>query len=406
MATMKFTDTTIERLKPSPKTAWYSDKTYKGLRLCVTKQGSKTWYAERWDSAAQKSRQSKIGQFPMMKRDEAWKRACDVMAEVDRGEHQTRAEKKMADAMVTTTPTLREAFEAFLEHRTGKRASGKRPMRAVTVKDYRCVFDRHLATWADVAIDQLPTSRINDHLNALQLRHPYVANHAHAVIGATLRFATKKFVVAVPVIPSLLDVTAPLPREIDRTIDWADRWAEIEGVANPIKRACWQLRWHMGSRENVLRELTWDRVDLEAGTVTFERLKSSDKPRTVALSDYSRGVFERLHDMRQADWVFPSVRRMNGKLGHLDTLDRLPLTTPVELRHLWNEAGMSLSIPYHLLRWLNGQELKAGEIAMLGHYGVPDLDSQRVAANKISTYIISRCSSGPQSVIELRRTAT
>lgn len=406
MATIRFTDSAIDRLKPSPKTAWYSDKTYKGLRLCVTKQGSKTWYAERWDSAAQKSRQVKIGQFPMMKRDEAWERACEAKRAVDRGEHKTRAEKRIADAMATTTPTLREAFEAFLEHRTGNRASGKRTMRDVTVKDYRSTFDCHLATWADVPIDQLPTARINDHLNALQLRHPYRANHAHAVIGATLRFAAKKFAVAVPVIPSLLDVTAPQPREIDREIDWADRWAEIEAVANPIKRACWQLRWHMGTRENVLRELTWDRVDLDAGTVTFERLKSSDKPRTVALSDYSRSVFERLHDMRHAEWVFPSVRRINGTLGHLDTLDRLPLTKPGDLRHLWNEAGMSLSIPYHLLRWLNGQQLKSGEIAMLGHYGVPDLESQRVAANRISTYIISRCGSGPQTVVELRRTGT
>ncbi len=66
MATkMTFTDSAIQRIKHTDKAEWYSDKTYRGLRLCVT-SGSKTWYASKWDGAAQKSRQIKIGQFPKM----------------------------------------------------------------------------------------------------------------------------------------------------------------------------------------------------------------------------------------------------------------------------------------------------------------------------------------------------
>ena len=53
-----------------------------------------------------------------------------------------------------------------------------------------------------------------------------------------------------------------------------------------------------------------------------------------------------------------------------------------------------------MTRWLNGQNLRSGEIAMLGHYGrVDDIEAQRIAANKISAYINSRCNPGPSNVV-------
>lgn len=406
MATkMTFTDSAIQRIKHTDKAEWYSDKTYRGLRLCVT-SGSKTWYASKWDGAAQKSRQIKIGQFLKMKRDAAWTKACEIKAEMDAGEHMSRAEKAAkAIEEDAPLPTLAGALDAYLTHQTGPRFSGKSQMREQTEKEYRRSFELHLSTWADVQIDRLPTRNINQHLNAIQKDHPHAAYRAHAVIGATLRHACKVHAIVLP-IPTLTDITKQPKREIDRTIDWADRWAEIETVDNPIKRACWELRWHMGGRENVLRSLTWAHVDLEEGTVTFDRLKRDDQGRTVAISDYALSVFQRLRGLHNSDWVFPSCRRINGKLGHLDVLDRLPLTAPGDMRHFWNEAAMSVVIPYHLQRWLNQQNLKDKEIAILGHYGVPDLASQRDAANKVSNYILSRCQAAPCSVIEISRSAS
>ncbi len=80
MATkMTFTDSAIQCLKHTDKADWCADKTYRGLGLCIT-AGSKTLYASKWDGAAQKSRQIKIGQFPKMKRDKAWRIACEAEA--------------------------------------------------------------------------------------------------------------------------------------------------------------------------------------------------------------------------------------------------------------------------------------------------------------------------------------
>ena len=112
--TMTFTDSAIQRIKPQATTEWYSDKTYRGLRLSVTSGGTKTWYASKWDGTAQKSRQVKIGQFPKMKRDEAWRIASEVKSEMDAGEFMSRAEKAvMAIVEETPLPTLATALDAI-----------------------------------------------------------------------------------------------------------------------------------------------------------------------------------------------------------------------------------------------------------------------------------------------------
>lgn len=409
MATkMTFTDSAIQRIKPKLRAEWYSDKTYRGLRLHVSSGGVKTWYASKWDGTAQKSRQVKIGQFPHMKRDQAWRLASERKAEVDAGEFMSRAEKASQSVIEDSLlPTLARALEEYLQHQTSTRHSGKSKMRNETAESYRSAFNLHLGNWADVRIDELPTRNINQHLNAIQRRTPHAAFRAHAVIGATLRHACRVQAIALP-IPTLTDITKQPTREIDRSIDWANRWAEIANIENPIRRACWELRWHMGVRENVLRELKWDHVDLENGLVAFDRIKRDENGRTIALSDYSLSVFKRLRGMHWSKWVFPSPRRMNGKSIHIDRLRRedAPLTAPGDLRHLWNEAAMSVVIPYHVQRWLNQQNLKDKEIAMLGHYGVPDIESQRDAANKVSAYIISRCGLASNSVIEFGKTGS
>ena len=400
MPKMNLTDTNVRNL-PHQKTSWFThhDRSKPGLRLCVTST-AKTWYVAKWDGAANKTRQVKLGRFsPQFGVKAAWKKAQDVLAAVDAGEVLNQREQKAAEVLDRPLPTYREALEHYIAHRTGARASGKSPMKPETVAKYQRAFDLHLGRWAETCIDRLPTVLINEHLNALQRTMPHGAQYAHGVAGTIIRHAMKVHAIVLP-IPSLTDPTSTAKRRVDRELPWRDRWAEIEAVANVYIRAVWELRWHMGSRENVLRELCWNQVDLDAATVTFARLKKSEKPRRVALSDYSHSVFRRLHEARRSDFVFWSA-----KADHVFKLDRLPLTAPGDLRHLWTEAAMSVVAPYHLMRWLNGHNLTGDEIKMLGHYGEPDLASQREAANRISNYVLSRCGGSPSNVLELRRTS-
>lgn len=62
MPHIRFTDTNLARLS-ADKTTWFTDPDVKGLQLCVTAGGTKTWYVNRWDSNAQKTRRVKLGQW-------------------------------------------------------------------------------------------------------------------------------------------------------------------------------------------------------------------------------------------------------------------------------------------------------------------------------------------------------
>ncbi|MFQ1702714.1 hypothetical protein ACJ5NV_19190 [Loktanella agnita] len=63
MPHIKFTDTNIGAIPTPDKTVWYTDPKQKGLRLCVTKTGVKTWYVNKWDPTANKVRSVKLGQW-------------------------------------------------------------------------------------------------------------------------------------------------------------------------------------------------------------------------------------------------------------------------------------------------------------------------------------------------------
>ncbi len=65
MPKIKFTDTAVEKqcIAHDGKTTWYSDTETRGLQLCATAGGAKTWYLNKWDPTAKKVRRVKLGQF-------------------------------------------------------------------------------------------------------------------------------------------------------------------------------------------------------------------------------------------------------------------------------------------------------------------------------------------------------
>ena len=394
MPKLHFTDTNLAAI-PHGATTWYSHSgdNYAGLRLCVTRT-AKTWYASKWDIAAQKTRAIKLGRCPAWPLKRAWTEAQTVMGKIDTGEF-----NKPDDA--APLPTFEQQLEAYLSYHAVDRKTGAAPMREQTARDYRACVKLHFSKWQSRPLDKIDGRAVSKELDDLQADRPYAAQRLHVIVRAVFKFDPD---LGVTPPRGLRGQTKMQAREIDRKIEWSDRLKEMEAVQNEIKRLCWLLRWHTGSRENVLRELTWDRVDLEKGTITFDRIKRDERGRTIALSEHSWGLVRRLNELRLCAYVFPSLRRtrMGGRLvqGHLDALDRLPLTSPGDLRHLWTDAAMIVATPLFMTRWLNGQNLRSGEVAMLGHYGrVDDIEAQRIAANKISAYINSRCNPGPSNVV-------
>jgi integrase len=276
-----------------------------------------------------------------------------------------------------------------------------------TAYEYRGSFNKHLARWADMHVDELPILEINRYLNALQIDAPNAAHLAGSVAGVVVRFINRLCALALP-IPSLLEGTRMKSRvqtgKLDMSVPWLDRKREIDAIKNEHIRLAWMVTWYTGFRGRSLRSLTWRQVDLERGTVAFDRLKRQEVKRVIVIADDVVRLFKRLYERRfdDCDWVFPS-RRLVGRdgRGHLDVLDRLPLTAAGDLRHLWMSTAREVA-PRHVHRWLAQQSMTDDDLRMLGHYGEPSIDEQKRSANAIAAAINTQFSKQPSTIIALK----
>ena len=164
MPHIKYTDSILKTLTVD-KTTWFTDPSCKGLRLCVTLGGTKTWYVNKWDPTSQKTRSVKLAQWAnkgahcRWAKDQVGKVALDITT----GNVFTREEKEVSQVALGI-PTFRDALEQYIEHRTTSRQSGRARMMEGTAYEYRGSFNKHLARWADVHVDELPILEINQYL--------------------------------------------------------------------------------------------------------------------------------------------------------------------------------------------------------------------------------------------------
>lgn len=403
MPQIKFTDTNLKTLS-ADATTWFSDPTCKGLQLCVTAGGVKTWYVNKWDSTAQKTRRVKLGQWATQGKHCAWakKEVGRAASNIEDGVIKTRQEKAVERAGI---PTLREAFERDMKWRRNRGESYGGAIHEKTDKEYCRSFDAYLTTWADDKVDAIDHAAIQRMLDDLAEDKPFAAHKVNIVLGFTFERAERLLSARLPFLPPSLKKNPKMQmREIDFTIPWAARWAEIEAVENEHKRILWQVRWFTGQREEMLRALTWADIDLDAGTMMARTgQKKVKEKRLIAMADQVKERFKRLAEIRFDDsaWVFPSRRVMGDAREALGPLDRLPLTAAGDLRHLWNEATHDVDTREMVLRWLTGHSLTDAESKSLGFYGAVPVERQRKVANEIARVISTRIGMTPANVVEL-----
>ncbi len=146
------------------------------------------------------------------------------------GNVRTREEHEIAQAALGI-PTFRNALEQYIEHRTTARQSGRARMMEGTASDYRMSFNKQLARWAVVCVDELPILQINQYLKLVQFDTPNAAHLAASVAGATVRFVNRLCALAL-LIPTLLDGTRMKSRvqtgKLDMSGPWVDRKREID----------------------------------------------------------------------------------------------------------------------------------------------------------------------------------
>jgi hypothetical protein len=217
MPQIKFTDTTIAKLKVAA-TTWFSDPANKGLRLCVTPGGVRTWYATKWDSAAQKTRQVKLARWAAKGTHTAWAKnqIGRVVLDIADGRAKTKAERVVERACV---PTLRDSFERDLHARRNRGAAYSGPIHDKTAAGYRATFDNYLAPYADQKVDALDHAAVQRLLDDLADRHPFAAHKLNLVIGFSLKRAERMINARLPYVMPKLDKNPKMQkRAMDVTI--------------------------------------------------------------------------------------------------------------------------------------------------------------------------------------------
>jgi integrase len=108
--TSPLTKSTIANARPSSKKYWMRDGKVPGLGVLVLPSGVKTWYL-RYDTAAGRERQHKIGRADTLSPEVAREQAHKLLGAAAKGEDPTTARQQLR-----ASPTLRE-FQALLERR-------------------------------------------------------------------------------------------------------------------------------------------------------------------------------------------------------------------------------------------------------------------------------------------------
>ena len=285
MPKIKFTDTNLKRLS-ADKTTWFSDPGARGLQLCVTAGGTKTWYFNKWDVSAQKTRRVKLGQWYAKgthcrwAKDQIGKAALDVQE----GKVRTREELELEAVGI---PTLREAFEREMQFRRNRGEAFGGPIHENTDRDYTRAFERYLAKWADDRMDSIDVGAIQRALDDLSEEKPFAAHKVNIMVGMIFARAARMIGEPLRVLTPKLDKNPTMQqRKIDMSIAWVDRWDEIEQIENEHIRLAWKCRWFTGMRGDMLRKLKWLDVDLVEGTMLVRTgLKKVKGARLIAMSD-------------------------------------------------------------------------------------------------------------------------
>lgn len=389
MPKMNFTNSEIGRAKLCDRQTWFTDAApntghnrYPGLRLCISKT-AKTFYVAKWNPNTETTEQHKLGRHaPNFTLPQAWQAALAKAQDVE----------QPPEPDVEELPTLREALEEFVTYRLNLNPKVGKPMTPETAYKYRKCVEHHLAKWADMRIDTLPTLDIRRHLNKLQSKIPYGAQYVHTAIGATIRFQNKERGLDLKV-PGLTTVTKTGIADVDRDLSWQDRWDEIDAVENPWIRAAWKFRWLTGVRVKAFHQLRWSDVSFDFGTVSLPDDKRVGK-RVIGVADAVLEIFRDLP--RVNEYVFASTQKPGQ--GHIYAkLDRLELNVSRHLRHLWHDVLIQQDISQITSHWLAGQT----DRDIQAHYSVPPIEKQRAAANAIADHILGCAKPSPANVVDL-----
>ena len=306
----------VDALKPADKPFIAWDDRLTGFGVRVQPSGVRSYLVNyRADGGGRRAanRRLVIGRHGRVSAEQARRIAQETLGKVAAGEDPAEGRTRSR-----STPTLREAFEDFLS------AGPERKPRTVEV--YRRTVYMDLEPWLDRSLNTISRRDVEQCFNRLTSEIGWVgANSALTMLGALYRRQCVDVQGLHNPVAQWRAAGGRLHRQRRRRIqppaEVLPRWRRgIEkGVRSPVARDALQLGLYTGMRHSEVLELRWDRVDLDAMTVTVEETKSGE-PLEIPIVRQVAEILERRLAERGSfpensrPWVFPSETSASGRL--------------------------------------------------------------------------------------------
>lgn len=379
MPTLKLTKRTVETLvTPTDKRVYYRDSDARGLQLCITPTGHKSWQLYR--RVHGRPQRILIGTYPEVTPHLARKRAIELAGEIAQGrDPQTARRQKRRET------TLEQLFDVWL-------AVHAKPKKRTWQAD-QAAFDRHFTRWKKRPLSSITRADVRVWHAAIGKNAPYAANRALALMN-TLYNHAEDLIGYEGTNPA---TRVPRFQEVER-----ERYLEPSELPAFLKAVQYDPSSKFrdfvlvliltGARRGNVMTMRWADIDWQRGTWTIPGSESkSGKPIVVPLVPFVHDLLLQRHEeCGEGEYVFPG---MHGK-GHLRSV-RNAWTALVE------RAGLK-DLRMHDLRRTLGSWAAAGGVSLpiigkaLGHrdqsttqiYARLNLDPVRAALEKTADALL------------------
>lgn len=367
----------IDRRSIKPIKAFYFEREFHGAKLRIKIGDYPTWTPERAKVEAKRlDVLCDSGQDPRDLRKQA-------AAEAEARRRQQRA----------GSITLQEVWQAYLD----ARQRDIRPLKPLTVRDYRKHMAKTLASWADMPISRITGEDVVIRYGEL-VKEVGAAQALQAVrsLGAVLNWAiaNREYAGALrsnPVV-ALKNKThkiRPRSRSLERG-QIAAWWSAVESIRNPFARTYLRLLLLTGMRREEALSLRWSDIDFRWNTCTIHDSKNGED-RVIPLTVYVRDQLMALP--RLNEWVFYSQTSVCGRMREpAKHIARIAAITGLhipshDLRRSFGGLVEWIELPDGAVKQLLGH--KPGGDVTQAHYKPRPLDLLRSMLQRYENFILA-----------------
>ena len=217
-----------------------------------------------------------------------------------------------APATATIGETFDDVCDAYLDHLGGR-------CRPRSMNRYLCAVRKLQPVFTGLALDAISKQDVKAYIRARRATvGPSTVNAEITFMSGMYRWAVDELDLELNMVWERRSQTIPPPRNRWLTQDECRRLLD---AARQLTIATYMPDWialglNTGMRPDELSSLTWDRVDLERGIITFDASNSKNKrPATIPINATARmALLSRQAIQRQRGTVSPYVFTTHG--GH------------------------------------------------------------------------------------------